>query len=83
MKLVEEIGEVAEALNQQEGRKSNTGNSSLEKELADVIHYTLAIASINQIDLSKVIVDKDKVAAVKYKQSPNLAEFLEREGFNL
>ncbi|MFD2700735.1 MazG nucleotide pyrophosphohydrolase domain-containing protein [Paenibacillus shunpengii] len=39
MKLVEEIGEVAEALNQLEGRKENLGDSSLEKELADVIHY--------------------------------------------
>ncbi|MCJ7843590.1 nucleotide pyrophosphohydrolase [Lederbergia sp. NSJ-179] len=78
MKLVEEIGEVAEALNQLEGRKSNTGDFSLEKELADVIHYTVAIASINNIDLSKVILEKDKIAAIKYNQSPNLEEFLKR-----
>ncbi|MBO0992930.1 MazG nucleotide pyrophosphohydrolase domain-containing protein [Bacillus sp. SD088] len=76
MKLVEEIGEVAEALNQLEGRKSNTGNASLEKELADVIHYTVAIASINNIELSKVILEKDKIAAIKYNQSPNLEGFL-------
>lgn len=76
MKLIEEIGEVAEALNQLEGRKANTGDSSLEKELADVIHYAVAIASINNIDLTKVIIEKDKQAAIKYNQSPNLEEFL-------
>ncbi|GGH77433.1 NTP pyrophosphatase (non-canonical NTP hydrolase) [Pullulanibacillus pueri] len=79
MKLVEEVGEVAEVLNQIEGRKSNSGSSSLEKELADVIHYTVAIASINNIDISKVILEKDKMAAIKYKQSPNLEEFLKRQ----
>ena len=76
MKLVEEIGEVAEVLNQLEGRKENTGNTSLEKELVDVIHYAVAIASINEIDLTSAILEKDKQAAMKYNQSPNLEEYL-------
>lgn len=76
MKLVEEIGEVAEVLNQLEGRKENTGNASLEKELVDVIHYAVAIASINEIDLTTAILKKDKQAAMKYNQSPNLEEYL-------
>ncbi|UTE76695.1 MazG nucleotide pyrophosphohydrolase domain-containing protein [Rossellomorea sp. KS-H15a] len=76
MKLVEEIGEVAEVLNQLEGRKENTGNASLEKELVDVIHYAVAIASINEIDLTSAILKKDKQAAMKYNQSPNLEEYL-------
>jgi NTP pyrophosphatase (non-canonical NTP hydrolase) len=76
MKLVEEVGEVAEVLNQLEGRKVNSGNTSLEKELVDVIHYAVAIASINDIDLTKAIIKKDKQAAIKYNQSPNLEEFL-------
>ncbi len=77
MKLVEEIGEVAEVLNQLEGRKENTKKTSLEKELVDVIHYTVAIASINHIDLTKAIIEKDKEAAIKYNQSSTLEEFLE------
>lgn len=76
MKLVEEVGEVAEVLNKLEGRKANTGTAPLEKELADVIHYTVAIASSNDIDLTKAIIEKDKQAALKYNQSPNLEEFL-------
>jgi NTP pyrophosphatase (non-canonical NTP hydrolase) len=77
MKLVEEIGEVAEVLNLLEGRKADTGNSSLENELVDVIHYAVAIASLNNIDLTKAIINKDKQAAIKYNQSPNLEEYLE------
>jgi NTP pyrophosphatase (non-canonical NTP hydrolase) len=76
MKLVEEIGEVAEVLNQLEGRKANSGDPSLEKELVDVIHYAVAIASINDIDLTEAIINKDKQAAIKYNQSPNSEEFL-------
>ncbi|KSU64555.1 nucleotide pyrophosphohydrolase [[Bacillus] enclensis] len=76
MKLVEEIGEVAEVLNQLEGRKENSEDASLEKELVDVIHYAVAIASINDIDLTEAMIKKDKQAAIKYNQSPNLEEFL-------
>ena len=75
MKLVEEIGEVAEVLNQLEGKKKMQGDASLEKELVDVIHYAVAIASINDIDLTKAIIHKDKQAAVKYNQAPNLEDF--------
>ena len=42
MKLVEEIGEVAEVLNKKAGRKKSDGEdlqSQLGNELADVIHY--------------------------------------------
>ena len=48
MKLVEEIGEVAQVLNGRSGRKKGVqdSNEELAKELADVIHYTVAIAAI-------------------------------------
>ncbi|GEN44854.1 MazG nucleotide pyrophosphohydrolase domain-containing protein [Alkalibacillus haloalkaliphilus] len=76
MKLVEEIGEVAEVLNQLEGRKETSNTASLEKELVDVIHYTVAIASLNGIDLTETIIKKDQQAAIKYNQTPNLEEYL-------
>ncbi|MGX7211177.1 MazG nucleotide pyrophosphohydrolase domain-containing protein [Enterococcus innesii] len=75
MKLVEEIGEVAEALNQANGRK-NRVDTSLEKELADVLHYTIAIASVANIDLTSVILEKDKEASKRYGNQINLEEFL-------
>ena len=77
MKLVEEVGEVAEVLNQLDGRNKYSGETSLEIELVDVIHYAVAIASIHHIDLTEAIINKDKQAAMKYNQSPNLEEYLE------
>lgn len=79
MKLVEEVGEVAEVLNKKAGRKS-AGNEDLQvelgNELADVIHYAVAIAALNGIDMNEVMIEKDKVASVKYKHRTNLEQFI-------
>ena len=79
MKLVEEVGEVAKVLNDRSGRKESVkdSNEELAKELADIIHYTVAIAAINDIDLTKTIFDKDKKAAIKYQHKQDLEGFLE------
>ena len=80
MKLVEEIGEVAEVLNKRAGRKATEETDLQEQlgtELADMIHYIVAIAAINDIDLSRIILEKDKRAAVKYNHKTNLETFLE------
>ena len=79
MKLVEEMGEVAEILNKRSGRKSADGEDlqdALANELADVIHYTVAIAAINGIDLNEVILRKDKKASIKYSHRTNLESFI-------
>lgn len=79
MKLVEEIGEVAEVLNKRAGRKATEAEDLQEQlgtELADMIHYIVAIAAINDIDLSRIIVEKDRKAAVKYHHTTNLETFL-------
>ena len=79
MKLVEEIGEVAEVLNKRAGRKATTETDLQEQlgtELADMIHYIVAIAALNDIDLSRIILEKDKKAAVKYNHAMNLEQFL-------
>lgn len=79
MKLVEEIGEVAEVLNKRTGRKSADGTdlkAELGKELADVIHYAVAIAAVNQLDLNSIILEKDRQASVKYHHDVNLETFL-------
>lgn len=79
MKLVEEIGEVAEVLNKKAGRKTS-GNEDLRaqlgNELADVIHYTVAIAALNGLDMNEVIIEKDKRASVKYNHKTNLEQFI-------
>lgn len=75
MKLVEEMGEVAEVLNKKAGRKSTESEDlqdELGKELADVVHYAVAIAALNGIDMNEVMIEKDKTASVKYKHRTNL-----------
>lgn len=83
MKLVEEMGETAEILNMRAGRKAADDRDLQEQlgnELADIIHYTVAIAAINDIDLTKTIVQKDKRASVKYHHRTNLEEFIHSKG---
>ena len=79
MKLVEEVGEVAEVLNKRDGRKASGSEdlkSELANELVDVIHYAFAIASLNQIDLNDVILEKDRKASIKYHHERNLEQFM-------
>ena len=79
MKLVEESGEVAEVLNKRAGRKFSDENDLKDQlgfELVDMIHYIVAIAAINDIDLSTLMIEKDKIASVKYNHKINLETFL-------
>lgn len=79
MKLVEEMGEVAEVLNKRAGRKASDDSDLQEQlgtELADMLHYIVAIAAINRIDLSRIILEKDKKASVKYHHNTDLETFL-------
>jgi len=79
MKLVEEMGEVAEVLNKRAGRKASQEGDLQEQlgtELADMIHYIVAIAAINDIDLSHIMIEKDRRASVKYNHTINLETFL-------
>ena len=79
MKLVEEIGEVAEVLNKKAGRKAVNDEdlqNQLRKEWADVIHYTVVIAALNGITMNGVILAKDKEASIKYNHRINLEQFI-------
>ena len=79
MKLVEEIGEVAETLNKRAGRKATDSDDleeSLGNELADAIHYIVAIAAVNNLDLNEIILSKDKKASIKYNREINMEQFI-------
>ena len=80
MKLVEEMGEVAEILNRRSGRKA-PGSSDLQeelgRELADMLHYTIAIAAVNGMDLTDILLRKDREASIKYHHDVNLETFIE------
>lgn len=79
MKLVEEMGEIAEVLNKRSGAKAAGAEDlqdELGKELADLIHYAVAIAAITNIDLTNTMLDKDRVASIKYHHDTNLETFI-------
>ena len=79
MKLVEEIGEVAEILNMRSGSKAAADtdlDSALAEELCDVIHYVIAIAAVDGIDLTSAILEKDKRGSAKYNHDINLEQFI-------
>ena len=79
LKLVEEIGEVAEVINMRSGSKKAMDvdlQKELGTELADMIHYIVAIAAINHIDLTSIMLEKDKKASIKYNHSINLETFI-------
>ena len=68
MKLVEEIGEVAEVLNKKAGRKKSGSEdlqAQLGNELADVIHYAIAIAALNDLDMNQIIIEKESYRAFR------------------
>ena len=79
MKLVEEIGEIAEILNKKTGRKTGDDSGLQEQlgfELADVLHYIVALAAVDGLDLQRMVLEKDKLAAAKYHHDTDLAAFL-------
>ena len=79
LKLVEEIGEVAEVINMRSGSKKAADvdlQKELGTELADMIHYIVAIAAINHIDLTSIMLEKDKKASLKYHHDTNLEAFI-------
>lgn len=79
LKLVEEVGEVAEVLNKRSGAKAaGAGDLDLElgRELADLIHYAVAIAGITGLDLNAIMLEKDKAASKKYGHDTDLERFL-------
>ena len=67
LKLVEELGEVAEVINKRAGIKPSDDEDlkeQLASELADMLHYIVAIAGINNIDMEKAIIENKSFGIV-------------------
>ena len=54
-------------------------DKELVTEIADIIHYAVALAAINHLDLTKTILEKDKAASIKYGHTMNLTEFIQNK----
>ena len=62
MRLVEEVGELAEAM-RKDARSTNEKDikETIDEEVWDIIYYALAIANCYKIDLEKVVPIKEEL----------------------
>ncbi len=69
LKLVEEVGELAEMI-RKERRLADTGEikGTIDEELYDVIYYAVALANVYGVDLEEAFRLKEAVNAQKYSQ---------------
>ena len=44
-----------------------------------MIHYILAIAALNGLDMERIILEKDKKVSIKYHHDINLEQFLQNQ----
>ncbi len=66
MKLIEEVGELAEAIRKDERMKEDSIKGTIEEELSDVLYYTAMIANTYDIDLENVFKLKEKYNSKRY-----------------
>ena len=64
--LVEEIGEIASALNEPNIRNKDLNKEELAEELFDAIFFIVRIANLNNIDLDETRIKKLKKLKERY-----------------
>ncbi len=67
LKLIEEVGELAEAIRKDARMENDNIKGTIEEELYDVLYYVLAIANIYDIDMEESIILKEKINKEKYQ----------------
>ena len=66
LKLVEEVGELAEKKRKNERMTDDNIKGTIEEELSDVLYYTAVIANTYDIDLEKCFRLKEEFNAKRY-----------------
>ncbi|WP_218031477.1 MazG nucleotide pyrophosphohydrolase domain-containing protein [Paenibacillus kobensis] len=68
LKLIEEVGELAEAMRKNVRQDSSGIKGTIEEELADVLYYTISLANVYAIDLELAFKQKDELNRMKWGQ---------------
>lgn len=66
LKLIEEVGELSEAIRKDIRLQDNDIKGTIEEELYDVLYYVLALANIYDINMEECIELKEKINKEKY-----------------
>lgn len=63
LKLIEEVGELAEAIRKEAKRRNDSLEikGTIDEELFDVLYYVLALANVYGIDMDEAVVLKEQV----------------------
>lgn len=72
LKLVEEVGELAEAIRKDSrlGKGEATQiKGTVDEELYDVLYYVLAIANLYEVDMERAVVLKEEHNRVRYNRT--------------
>lgn len=66
LKLIEEVGELAEVIRKEQRMKENKIKGTIEEELSDVLYYILMIANTYDIDLEDCFKMKEELNRTRY-----------------
>lgn len=66
LKLIEEVGELSEAIRKDLRLKDGNIKGTVEEELYDVLYYILALANIYDINLEESIQLKERINKERY-----------------
>ena len=72
LKLIEEVGELSEAIRKDIRLKNNDIKGTVEEELYDVLYYALALANVYDINLEECIQLKESINKDKYNHKVTL-----------
>lgn len=66
LKLIEEVGELAEAIRKDSRMTDENIKGTIEEEISDVLYYTVVIANTYQIDIEKCFRLKEELNSKRY-----------------
>ncbi len=66
LKLIEEVGELAEAIRKNNRMDGDNIKGTIEEEISDVLYYIAVIANTYDIDLEKCFRTKEELNAKRY-----------------
>ena len=66
LKLIEEVGELAEVIRKDKRMVDNNIKGTIEEELSDVLYYVLMIANTYNIDLEDCFRKKEELNRIRY-----------------
>ena len=66
LKLIEEVGELAEVIRKEQRMKDDNIKGTIEEEISDVLYYVLMIANTYNIDLEECFRIKEELNAIRY-----------------